>query len=176
MRCQQSYPAHPRGDYRRRNRRVRRWGNGVECFFEKEQIWTFDGKGELLITIMSSLAQEEARGISEQIKSVFCEAFNRLISDRERYLAALEPAIRLLTDTGDLDKDAEILGERSAGLYAQMEALVADNARQLQNQGEYQRQFDDFNSRYEKVKSRLAEVTAETAVPDGSAGENPAVH
>ena len=32
---------------------------GVECFFEKEQIWTFDGKGELLITIMSSLAQEE---------------------------------------------------------------------------------------------------------------------
>jgi predicted site-specific integrase-resolvase len=31
---------------------------GVEIFFEKEQIWTFDGKGELLITIMSSLAQE----------------------------------------------------------------------------------------------------------------------
>ncbi|GHU83269.1 hypothetical protein AGMMS50284_6520 [Clostridia bacterium] len=32
---------------------------GVEVFFEKEQIWTFDGKGELFITIMSSLAQEE---------------------------------------------------------------------------------------------------------------------
>jgi len=32
---------------------------GVECFLEKEAIWTFDGKGELLITIMSSLAQEE---------------------------------------------------------------------------------------------------------------------
>ena len=32
---------------------------GVECYFEKENIWTFDGKGELLITIMSSLAQEE---------------------------------------------------------------------------------------------------------------------
>lgn len=38
---------------------------GVEVFFEKEQIWTFDGKGELLITIMSSLAQEESRSISE---------------------------------------------------------------------------------------------------------------
>ena len=38
---------------------------GVECFFEKENIWTFDGKGELLITIMSSLAQEESRSISE---------------------------------------------------------------------------------------------------------------
>ncbi len=38
---------------------------GVECFFEKENIWAFDGKGELLITIMSSLAQEESRSISE---------------------------------------------------------------------------------------------------------------
>ncbi len=32
---------------------------------EKENIWTFDGKGELLLTIMSSLAQEESRSISE---------------------------------------------------------------------------------------------------------------
>ncbi len=39
--------------------------NGVEIFFEKENIWTFDAKGELLITIMSSLAQEESRSISE---------------------------------------------------------------------------------------------------------------
>lgn len=40
---------------------------GVEVFFEKEAIWTFDGKGELLITIMASLAQEEARGISTNV-------------------------------------------------------------------------------------------------------------
>ena len=38
---------------------------GVEVYFEKENIYTFDGKGELLLTIMSSLAQEEARSISE---------------------------------------------------------------------------------------------------------------
>ncbi len=38
---------------------------GVEIFFEKENIWTLDAKGELLITIMSSLAQEESRSISE---------------------------------------------------------------------------------------------------------------
>ena len=40
---------------------------GVEVFFEKENIWTFDSKGELLLTIMSSLAQEESRSISENI-------------------------------------------------------------------------------------------------------------
>ncbi len=40
----------------------------VEVYFEKENIWTFDSKGELLITIMSSLAQEESRSISENTK------------------------------------------------------------------------------------------------------------
>lgn len=40
---------------------------GTEVYFEKESIWTFDGKGELLITIMSSLAQEESRSISENV-------------------------------------------------------------------------------------------------------------
>lgn len=30
---------------------------GVEIYFEKENIWTLDSKGELLITIMSSLGQ-----------------------------------------------------------------------------------------------------------------------
>jgi DNA invertase Pin-like site-specific DNA recombinase len=42
--------------------------NGVEVYFEKENIYTFDSKGELLITIMSSLAQEESRSISENVK------------------------------------------------------------------------------------------------------------
>ena len=40
---------------------------GIEVFFEKENIWTLDSKGELLITIMSSLAQEESRSISENV-------------------------------------------------------------------------------------------------------------
>ena len=41
---------------------------GVEVRFEKENIWTFDSKGELLLTIMSSLAQEESRSISENVR------------------------------------------------------------------------------------------------------------
>jgi DNA invertase Pin-like site-specific DNA recombinase len=41
---------------------------GIEVYFEKENISTLDGKGELLITIMSSLAQEESRSISENVR------------------------------------------------------------------------------------------------------------
>ena len=39
----------------------------VEVYFEKENIYTLDSKGELFITIMSSLAQEESRSISENV-------------------------------------------------------------------------------------------------------------
>lgn len=41
---------------------------GVEVFFEKENIYTFDPKVELLLTMMSSIAQEESRNISENSK------------------------------------------------------------------------------------------------------------
>lgn len=50
---------------------------GVEVYFEKENIWTLDSKGELLITIMSSLAQEESRSISENVTWGAQEAFPR---------------------------------------------------------------------------------------------------
>jgi DNA invertase Pin-like site-specific DNA recombinase len=40
---------------------------GVEIYFEEQNIWTLDSKGELLITIMSSLAQEESRSLSENV-------------------------------------------------------------------------------------------------------------
>lgn len=40
---------------------------GVEIFFEREGIYSLDAKGELLITLMSSLAQEESRSISENV-------------------------------------------------------------------------------------------------------------
>lgn len=39
----------------------------VEVYFEKENIFTLDSKGEFLITLMSSLAQEESRSISENV-------------------------------------------------------------------------------------------------------------
>ena len=42
--------------------------HGTEVYFEKESIWTFDAKGEMLLTILSSLSQEESRSISENVK------------------------------------------------------------------------------------------------------------
>ncbi len=40
---------------------------GVEVYFEKENLWTFDEKAEFLLAIMSSIAQEESRSISQNV-------------------------------------------------------------------------------------------------------------
>ena len=42
--------------------------SGVEVIFEKENLHTFDPKCEIMLTIMSSLAQEESRSISENVR------------------------------------------------------------------------------------------------------------
>ena len=41
---------------------------GVAVFFEKENIDSMDSKGEVLLTILSSLAQDESRSIAENIR------------------------------------------------------------------------------------------------------------
>jgi hypothetical protein len=39
---------------------------GIEIYFEKENIWTLDAKGELLITIMSSAWHRKKAGASRK--------------------------------------------------------------------------------------------------------------
>lgn len=39
----------------------------IEVYFEKEDIRTFDSKGEFMLTLLSSMAQEESRSISENV-------------------------------------------------------------------------------------------------------------
>lgn len=41
---------------------------GIEVIFEKENLHTFDPKCEVMLTIMASLAQEESRSISENVR------------------------------------------------------------------------------------------------------------
>ena len=40
----------------------------IPVFFEKEAINTMDAKGEVLITIMASLAQQESQSLSQNVK------------------------------------------------------------------------------------------------------------
>lgn len=62
--------------------------HGTEVYFEKEGIYTFDSKGELLITIMSSLAQEESRPFPKTSHGVSANALRT-----ERYRCHINPSL-----------------------------------------------------------------------------------
>lgn len=50
---------------------------GVDVWFEKENIHTMSGEGELMLTILASFAQEESRSISDNIKWQFHKKFEQ---------------------------------------------------------------------------------------------------
>ena len=61
---------------------------GVEVKFEKENIDTLSGNGELMLTILSSFAQKESKNVSDNIKWRFKEKFKRgeLVINEKRFL------------------------------------------------------------------------------------------
>ncbi|WP_163195593.1 recombinase family protein [Clostridium thermarum] len=61
---------------------------GVEIIFEKENIRTLSGDGELMLTVLSSFAQEESKNISDNLKWRVKKKFERgeLIINTTRFL------------------------------------------------------------------------------------------
>ena len=106
---------------------------GVEVYFEKENIWTMDLKGELLITIMSSLSQEESRSISENVTWGQRKCF---------------------ADTAELDKKCEKLLDEIDVTKELIARLIKENAAQAQNQEDYLKKYESLAQRVEKLKSR----------------------
>ena len=50
----------------------------IPVLFEKESINTMDAKGEVLITIMASLAQQESQSLSQNVKLGLQYRYQRL--------------------------------------------------------------------------------------------------
>jgi DNA invertase Pin-like site-specific DNA recombinase len=57
---------------------------GVEIFFEKENISSLDPKIDFMLTILSSIAQEESRSISSNVKWSYDKKFKKGIVDPRR--------------------------------------------------------------------------------------------
>src|SRR5699024_1015444 len=51
--------------------------NNIPVYFEKENINTMDAKGEVLLTIMASLAQQESQSLSQNVKLGFQYRFQQ---------------------------------------------------------------------------------------------------
>jgi DNA invertase Pin-like site-specific DNA recombinase len=50
---------------------------GVDVFFEKENIHTMRSEGEMLLTLISAVAQNESLSLSENVKRGICRKYER---------------------------------------------------------------------------------------------------
>lgn len=120
-------------------------------------VWQCNGKYKE----RGTLACETPHLTEEQIQDAFMRAFNLILGNKEPYISALEPALALISDTSALDNESEVLQERYAGLFTQLEELVTAQAHRSGDFTEYQARYTELNTRYESVKHRLAEIEQE---------------
>ena len=64
-----------------------------------------------------------------------------------------------LCDTTDLEVEKASLQQELAVLVEMTQNCIAENARIVQDQGEYQKRYNGLVERYEKAKARFDEVT-----------------
>ena len=81
---------------------------GVEVYFVEDNIRTMDGDGELRLTIMATLAQEESRSISENIKWATRKRFEKGIPNGHKAPYGYEwngEMFRIITEQGEVVKE-----------------------------------------------------------------------
>ena len=95
----------------------------------------------------------------EEIKEAFVTAFNRLVTERDEIIANARIVRQTLCDTTALTEEKAKLQQELAVLVEMTEKCVMQNARIVQNQEQYQRNYEGLVARYDAAKVRLDEVT-----------------
>ena len=95
----------------------------------------------------------------EQIKTMFVTAVNRLIENKAEIIRNYEEMRDLIFDTSSLEKELEALNEELTVVSELTQKIVDENSRTAQNQEEYRKKYEAYVARFEKAKSRIAEVS-----------------
>lgn len=95
----------------------------------------------------------------EVIKKAFVEAFNSLIENKEEIIAGYEEIIEKLTDFSKQEKECSKIDEECTLLGKKLEKLIAENARSLMDQNEYNRKYSDLATRYNGLQNRHQEIS-----------------
>ncbi len=96
-----------------------------------------------------------------ELKALFVDAFNSLLTDRESIFAAYEEIIADLTDNTGLEKEAQPFQSECDVVLELMRQAVNENAQSALNQADYQLRYDSLVERYENAKQRLKETNTQ---------------
>lgn len=95
----------------------------------------------------------------EQIKEEFVKMFNNLVSNKEEVIKDCENIVLSLVDTEDIDSKISKLQKESEIIVELMENLIYEkNSRKMMNQDEYNKKYNSYTEKYEKIKSELSKL------------------
>ena len=97
----------------------------------------------------------------DMVKGVFMEAWNRLLADKKRHVAAYAATVRALSDTSALDTQIAEVSAQCQKLADQAKNDIRRNTHTAQDQEEYKRQHHDLTVRFDDAKEKLDSLMAD---------------
>ena len=105
----------------------------------------------------------------EEIKARFLDAFNTLVSDKERLLDECRTMQAALTDTGSLDSEISALLSEMEVVAELTKRCIEENSTTAQDQATYLERYNGLAERYETAKAKLEKLQAEKAQREAKA-------
>lgn len=145
-------------------RELRQLKPPVGIYFEKENIDTLDAKGELILTILSALAQDESRSMSDEEK----EAANKRCPSERYHECALEQSFMelLYSMKRDFEQhgDASMIVAMFDNAYEQAVRLANNNSISVQRMATVENQIKEMEERLQDAISHQVAALREAAL------------
>ncbi|MFV0484864.1 MAG: recombinase zinc beta ribbon domain-containing protein, partial [Candidatus Saccharimonadales bacterium] len=94
-------------------------------------------------------------------KQDFIEAFNQILGDKEPYIRRFEELLPSLADTSALEKQRDKLSDEMKQAELQLRRCIEENARNAQDQDEYDRRYNELADKLKLMNTMVAETDEE---------------
>ena len=97
----------------------------------------------------------------DEIKNAFVSAANKALADKETVLETFKLIRDTAFDTTELETESDALTDELNVVAGLIQDGIYQNAHVAQNQADYNKEYENLTTRYEKAKNRLEVVTIE---------------
>ena len=99
----------------------------------------------------------------EDIENRFINVTNNIITNKDEVIKNLELVKKTLCDSAELENEKNNLYQKLVEQVEKIQDLIAVNARVVQNQDEYQKEYNKLVNEYEITKDEHAKIESEIA-------------
>ena len=107
----------------------------------------------------------------KDLQRIFLGFVNSLITDRRSIIKGLKEALVSIIDNVALERERDALQDECKIVMELMRKMVQENARIVQDQTDYKAKESGMSERYNKVSTRLAEVSKDIAARNAKRSE-----